>query len=113
MTIFFRIKYLIVIALFGLIVNGDELSDCKCGEGQQAQKTPEGVKCLGILTKIIVPCNVPRIPTCRCTGDATASVNSANEGSYCVQSKEGKEVKRWDCENKEEWAEYKKNNNNQ
>lgn len=91
-----------------VIANADELSDCKCGEGQEAQKTPEGVKCLGIVTKIILPCNLPRIPRCLCTGDATASVNSVDEGSYCVQNDNGREVKRWNCENKEDWDEYKK-----
>lgn len=106
-------KYILLGALLVILANGDEVPDCKCSPGTEAKQTPEGPKCLGIRTKIILPCNLPKIPTCLCTGDATASVNSVKEGSYCVQNEDGKEVKRWDCENAEEWEEYNKNKDNQ
>lgn len=90
---------------------GSVLDDCKCGPGLEARETSDGVKCVGILKKIITPCNLPRIPRCVCTGEATSSVNSAKDGSYCLHSEKGVEIKRWDCENKEEWDEYKRGNN--
>lgn len=101
-------KLIFVFSAILIIACADELSDCKCGPGLEARQTGDGTKCVGILTKIILPCNIERLPRCLCTGDVTAVVNSLDEGSYCLQNENGKEKKRWPCENKEDWDAFNK-----
>lgn len=87
------------------------LENCKCRPGLVPKETGDGIQCSGIVLKIITPCNIPYEPSCKCTGDVS-SIKKTKDGVWCVKSESGKEVKKWDCENKEEWDEYKKKQEN-
>lgn len=95
---------LLLLAVFAL-TSADELSDCKCWTGYQAAKTPEGIYCNGIYLFHTMECNVPEPPRCVCNSDATGILTDKT-GTWCSQYFRGKELKRWHCENKQEWEEY-------
>lgn len=92
------------------LVAADEKEDCKCQPGFEAKQNKEGEwRCAGKLLKIIEPCNLPRSPQCKCTGGANGIVTDAS-GVHCSISENGVEKKRWDCDNKEEFEEFYKQN---
>lgn len=91
------------------VLADDDITKCKCNEGYEARKDPDGkVKCYGILLKAIMPCNLVSHPKCKCSEPVTSVLTDAN-GTWCTQFTKGKEIKRWECENKEEWEEFFKN----
>ncbi|XP_019870789.1 uncharacterized protein LOC109599267 [Aethina tumida] len=55
----------------------------------------------------IYPCNAVEGPKCVCSGEES-NVLRDKAGVSCVLYKKGKEIKRWPCENQEEWDEFKK-----
>lgn len=52
-------------------------------------------------------CNEPQKPQCKCTNNASGILTDAT-GTYCTQYSEGIQLRKWDCENSEEWSNYKK-----
>lgn len=92
-----------------------EESECKCWEGFAetndtiAQETD--YRCLGATFQTYNRrhyCNEPKSPTCECTNATSFVIDDS--GVHCVQYSQGHELKRWDCENTEEWSNYNKNN---
>lgn len=87
------------------------LEDCECHPGLIPKDTGNGIKCFGILLRIVTPCNIPYEPSCKCTGDVT-SVKKTKDGVSCIKSENRKVIKEWNCENREDWEEYKKKQEN-
>ncbi|XP_017768219.1 PREDICTED: uncharacterized protein LOC108556560 [Nicrophorus vespilloides] len=82
------------------------LEECKCGEGYKAEKNEGGkVECLGVMVAHAKPCNLPEVPKCVCSEEVSAILTDA-EGSWCTNGK-GDSKKKWACENKADWDEYK------
>ncbi|XP_017770111.1 PREDICTED: uncharacterized protein LOC108557909 [Nicrophorus vespilloides] len=85
-----------------------KLEDCNCWEGYEAKQDNDGkIMCQGKMVLALKPCNLPEAPKCVCTEDTVTGILSDAEGTWCNQRKAGKEVKRWPCENKDEWSAYK------
>lgn len=103
---FFRMNlYVLLLALIS-VAFADELSDCKCLEGYRPDKTPEGVvMCYGIFNKALAPCNLVQRPRCKCGPEVTGILSDAS-GVWCVKNVRGKQIKRWQCENREEWEDF-------
>lgn len=103
----FRMQFLW--ALFFLTVSAltlaDELENCKCWSGYEPASTPEGVLCQGIYLLHTMECNIPQPPRCICNSDATGILTDKT-GIWCAQYFRGKEIRRWHCENKEDWDKY-------
>lgn len=103
-TLTAAILFLAVYSVFA----ADELTveNCKCWTGYKASKSSEGtVQCEGIMLLNIRPCNVPEPPECKCTGEVNGILNDGT-GTYCSLRMKGQEVKKWKCENEEEWKKY-------
>ncbi|XP_018568834.1 uncharacterized protein LOC108909084 [Anoplophora glabripennis] len=103
-------KFLILLFVTFAVAAEDELSKCKCQKGYYPQKDESGVvSCYGSILKTneksILPCNVLVKPSCICKDDATSIVQDES-GTWCSKVSEGKEDKRWPCENKEDWAAF-------
>ncbi|XP_023021608.2 uncharacterized protein [Leptinotarsa decemlineata] len=93
----------LVLTLLIASISADELSDCKCQEGFTPQKDEiDGVNCHGVVLKSILPCNIVFKPDCECGDDATSVVQDSS-GTWCGRFTDGKEDKRWECENREDW----------
>ena len=88
-------------------VLADEVDDCKCPDGYHATKDANtgGAICSGDRVFALRPCNVPQRPRCVCGEGVTAITNDAT-GTWCTKSENGEEVKRWACENEDEWKEF-------
>lgn len=82
----------------------DDLSDCKCWEGYKAKKTDDGVRCIGVLLLHAMECNEPKRPDCKCTGNVGGILYDTT-GTWCTKN-EKEELKKWACENKEEWETF-------
>lgn len=96
---------LFIISAFLVIANADELENCKCPDGYVAAKNDNGLICNGIFLKAIMPCNLPHRPRCVCSPPVTA-ILSEHGGVWCYQARRGIEIKRWPCENTDEWDEF-------
>lgn len=82
----------------------DKLSDCKCWAGFEAKKSESGVKCFGTGLLHIMDCNEPERPDCKCSGEVSGKLSDAS-GMWCTQlAADG--LKKWACENKEEWDKF-------
>ncbi|KAJ8934220.1 hypothetical protein NQ314_013498 [Rhamnusium bicolor] len=102
-------KFFIVLLAVTSMVFANELSDCKCHVGYEAKKEESGaVKCYGIYIKAILPCNLPRRPRCVCSSTVTGIIHD-DTGTWCGEFSKGREIRRWACENKEDWKEYSQN----
>ncbi|KAJ8933621.1 hypothetical protein NQ318_002819 [Aromia moschata] len=82
-----------------------ELAKCKCWEGYQPQKWEKRVQCFGILLLNVQDCNVPERPKCVCSGNVTG-ILSDSSGVWCSEYTSGKDHRKWECENKEDWAKF-------
>ncbi|XP_018563876.1 uncharacterized protein LOC108905487 [Anoplophora glabripennis] len=100
-------RFVLSLLLLALLykAHADELSDCKCWEGYKATKTNEGVRCQGILLLHAMDCNVPERPKCVCTGNVTGILTDSS-GTWCSEYANGKEQRKWECENKAEWDKF-------
>ncbi|XP_028140947.2 uncharacterized protein LOC114335000 [Diabrotica virgifera virgifera] len=89
-----------------LTIYGDEISECKCKDGFSAVKDEHGnVYCQGVVLKSILPCNIVFKPDCVCSVEATSVVQDSS-GTWCGRFIDGKEDRRWECENKAEWETF-------
>lgn len=89
-------------------INAEEpsLEDCKCWAGYEPQKNKDGqAECHGTFLLTIRPCNVPEPPQCKCSGEVNGILNDGT-GTYCSYRVKGEEVKKWKCENEDEWKKY-------
>ncbi|KAG5877492.1 hypothetical protein JTB14_020855 [Gonioctena quinquepunctata] len=103
---YWRMKTLFLLTISIVSIFADELSDCKCNEGFTTQSDENGgVYCHGVVLKSILPCNITFKPDCVCSSDATSVVQDSS-GTWCGRFIDGKEDKRWECENKEEWIAF-------
>ncbi|CAH1954523.1 unnamed protein product [Acanthoscelides obtectus] len=99
-------KLLIILFSFLASCIADELSECKCTEGYKPKQDESGVVyCHGTIVKSILPCNMVIKPDCICNEEAT-SVLQDDYGTWCTRLVDGKEEKRWTCENKEDWEAF-------
>ncbi|KAK5641184.1 hypothetical protein RI129_009731 [Pyrocoelia pectoralis] len=103
-------KYVAIIlniAFFVSIVHGKSIKKieetCKCWEGYKAKG--DGSECVGILVRPVMACNEPEPPPCKCTENATDIINEST-GLWCRNYVKGVEIKRWRCENQDEWAKF-------
>lgn len=89
------------------ITNCEELTleNCKCWTGYEPAKNGDKIECQGKLILSLRPCNVPEPPQCKCTGEVNGILNDGT-GTYCSYSVKGENVKKWKCENEEEWTKY-------
>lgn len=96
----------IIILAFIPLVFADEISDCTCLEGYRPQLDEDGkAMCYGIHVKAFAPCNMIKKPTCQCGPEVTGILNDAS-GVWCVTYNRGRRVKKWRCENREEWETF-------
>lgn len=86
-------------------INGKAAENCKCWDGYEANNGPDGPECRGILLLHSMPCNEPQPPQCKCSGNVTGILKDET-GIWCSTYAEGKEVKRWSCENAEDWKKF-------
>ncbi|KAK4874982.1 hypothetical protein RN001_014342 [Aquatica leii] len=77
--------------------------ECKCWDGYQPNDN--GSECVGVLILHVMQCNIPQAPRCKCSGDVSG-ILSDKTGIWCTTYKSGKELKRWECENKTEWQKF-------
>ncbi|KAF5284415.1 hypothetical protein FQA39_LY17090 [Lamprigera yunnana] len=78
-------------------------STCKCWDGYKVNV--DGTECQGILVRPVMPCNEPEPPQCKCNQNATDILNE-DTGLWCRTFTKGAEIKRWKCENQDEWAKF-------
>ncbi|CAH1954522.1 unnamed protein product [Acanthoscelides obtectus] len=101
--IFCLVSYICLIHSWATVTSN---GTCRCHRGFIATPGKSGeYMCYGLYLKIIMPCNTPEYPLCKCT-NATAVVVDAT-GPRCSKFKTGKESEKWPCENTEEWAVFK------
>ncbi|KAF5295148.1 hypothetical protein FQR65_LT10536 [Abscondita terminalis] len=84
-------------------ISAKPLEGCNCWEGYKANG--DGTECQGILVRPVMPCNEPEPPQCKCSTDATDILNE-DTGLWCRTYVKGVEVKRWKCENQDEWGKF-------
>lgn len=98
-----------VLILFGGVHAGNLTEEtCKCWEGYEPQLFQDGeVACIGWLLPTLMECNVPEPPRCVCSGEVTGILTDSS-GTWCSIYSKGEEIKRWACENKEDWRRYNK-----
>lgn len=95
-------KFSLILLLITAINSQEE---CSCWKGYEAIYKDDQWKCSGIYVRRSMECNLPEVPVCECSSDATAIMQD-RKGIWCIKYKRGREVRRWLCENMEEWAEY-------
>jgi hypothetical protein len=81
-------------------------SECKCWDGYEVTNNSY---CLGVTWLTYNKdhkCNEPVIPDCKCT-NITAKLIDA-EGTWCAFYQNGTQLKKWNCENTEDWNQYRK-----
>ncbi|XP_028130046.1 uncharacterized protein LOC114326045 [Diabrotica virgifera virgifera] len=100
-------------ALAVALVKGDEISDCKCNSLREPRKDPDGiVRCHAKRVFLLpVECNLPIYPDCTCSEPATAKTltpdHETNRTEYsCTKYGHGKLIKKWPCENEDEWNKF-------
>ncbi|KAF2896902.1 hypothetical protein ILUMI_09275 [Ignelater luminosus] len=79
--------------------------ECKCWDGYEPKIGADGPECSGISILRTVPCNESQPPQCKCSGNVTGILKDET-GIWCSTYAEGKETKRWECENKDEWNKF-------
>ncbi|CAH1105985.1 unnamed protein product, partial [Psylliodes chrysocephalus] len=102
-------KFYLLLLLPIIVSFADEFSDCKCKEGYSPQNDTSGnVYCRGNVVKSvrsILPCNIIFKPDCTCGSEATSVVQDSS-GTWCGRFIDGKEDRRWECENKNDWEAF-------
>ncbi|KAJ8933623.1 hypothetical protein NQ318_002821 [Aromia moschata] len=100
-------KYALLLTLLTVLSSSLalELSECKCHTGFEPKAIEERVKCVGTYVTTTKPCNVPERPSCKCSGNVSAILNNI-EGTWCLEYARGLELRRWPCENQEEWERF-------
>ncbi|XP_057667922.1 uncharacterized protein LOC130900931 [Diorhabda carinulata] len=79
--------------------------DCRCLDNYEARNDPKsGYKCYGLVSKVISNCNTIRRPKCLCT-DPTGVLTDAT-GTWCTEYRSGREIRRWSCENRNDWEAF-------
>ncbi|XP_044744097.1 uncharacterized protein LOC123306261 [Coccinella septempunctata] len=91
--------------LLSLVYTSGKAITCKCWDGYKPHISKEGPECFGVQLMHIMPCNTPRAPRCVCTGEVN-NILKDRTGTWCSTMKNGKELKRWPCENTRDWDEF-------
>ncbi|XP_028130050.1 uncharacterized protein LOC114326046 isoform X2 [Diabrotica virgifera virgifera] len=87
------------IAIISMVVAEDH-PKCTCQEGFYAKEDNSGsARCITFDKKYTLPCNTP---PCVCSGNL-AEVRVSDEGLACSEFHFGAELKKWPCENKDDW----------
>lgn len=99
----FRMKVVLIIcAIIGYAIAVEyTIESCKCWKNYISVQTPEGVKCVGTITRDYHPCDVPEPPKCVCTKEETTSILKDYRGVFCKNKNN-----EWPCENTSEWETY-------
>ncbi|XP_076268808.1 uncharacterized protein LOC143201565 [Rhynchophorus ferrugineus] len=87
------------------------LSSCKCWENYKADMGDNGLQCIALDQFHIMPCNMPKSPKCICSG-GISSILKDESGTWCTKYSKGEELRRWPCENRQEWDDFLKKNPN-
>ncbi|CAH0558763.1 unnamed protein product [Brassicogethes aeneus] len=98
-------KVLCVLFVIAIAAQCQELTSCKCWEDYSPNLINGSPKCVNNLFFHVVPCDLTKKPRCVCTG-STGIVTSGNGAVWCSVFEPGKDLKRWECENKAEWKAY-------
>ncbi|XP_060525680.1 uncharacterized protein LOC132701607 [Cylas formicarius] len=86
-------------------------SSCKCWEDYQAEPTESGLECVALDQFHVMPCNMPHLPKCECSG-GVSNILKDETGTWCTKYRKGEELTRWPCENTKDWNEFFKTNPN-
>lgn len=103
-----RIKPLItiiIICLIGLVCAGPNRNKtCYCWWGYVEHSKPDP-HCRNTMTDHVMPCNFPKTPTCKCTGNVS-NILKDRTGTWCTRYSKGEELMRWPCENRDDWVKF-------
>lgn len=89
------------------VISQSSTETCKCWDGYEPRNGTDGPECAGVFLRNVMPCNIPALPKCECTGNVSRIIIE-RQVTWCSTVQDGKEIKRWRCENKKEWEEYEK-----
>ncbi|XP_030747930.1 uncharacterized protein LOC115876337 isoform X2 [Sitophilus oryzae] len=110
---FFISLYIVTITTF--IFSGNDAKEiisttsCKCWENYRADVGENGLQCVALDQFHIMPCNMPKSPKCICSG-GISSILKDESGTWCTKYSNGEELRRWPCENRQEWDDFLKKN---
>ncbi|CAH1110136.1 unnamed protein product [Psylliodes chrysocephalus] len=101
----FRLWFKLLITFSFLSITMANTRMCKCWDGYRVDFGKNGPQCVAMNQYHIMPCNMIKSPKCKCSG-VVSNILKDRTGTWCTRYNRGKELKRWPCENIEEWDDF-------